>query len=100
LPYTTLFRSRRLTAAEVFKQLGRLRRSALAENFAQEAFSCFTVENAFFFKARISIGAQHLGPFVAVVTGGVTTSKNMGKAVLEAVEFHHRHHRHQLAHFV
>ena len=38
-----------------------------------------------FFESSVGVGAQHLGPLVAVITGRVTTGKNVAEAVRCAV---------------
>jgi len=39
-----------------------------------------------FFKGGVGISAQHLGPFVALVTGGVTGCEDVAEGVGHAVE--------------
>ena len=52
-----------------------------------------------FLKGGVGIGAQHLGPFVAVVTGRITTGKNMAEAVRCAVPGRGLEHGNLRAHF-
>src|SRR3546814_11007249 len=74
------FNTRRAPAKRL-EQLHRITAAALAEYLAAEGRTRVGVENTLFFEARKGVGGEHLGPLVAVVTGGVTTGKDVREAM-------------------
>ena len=57
------------------------------------------IEHAGLLEGRESIGREHFGPLVAVVTRGVTAREDVPEAVREAIPLRHGHHGHFAPHF-
>ena len=57
---------------------------APGEDFVTEVAADLGIENAFFLESSEGVGIKHFGPFVAVVTGGVTDG--IAEQVTEAAE--------------
>src|SRR5690606_16038023 len=90
----------RFAATEIDKQLHRFATATLGQDLVAELAPGFRIEHALFLEARECIRRQHFGPLVAVVTGRITTGKNMAEAVLEAVEVRWKNYRHIPAHLI
>ncbi len=75
----------RLTTTEGFERFHRGSAAADFQNrFAVAAAGVdagCAVLGGGFFKGGVGIGAQHLGPLVAVVTGGIATRKDVAEGV-------------------
>src|SRR5690606_36118335 len=75
----------RLAAAEGLEVLQRAAAAAAGEDLAQEARAGLGKLARRFLERGIGVGAEHLGPLVAVVPGRVTTGEDVAELVREAV---------------
>src|SRR3569623_2309273 len=76
----------RLAAAELAAQLHGFARTALLQYGGQKTQAGVAVENALLLEGGERVRRQHLGPFVAVIAGGVTAGEDVREAVRKAVE--------------
>ena len=67
--------------------------AALFQHRVQKLRAGGPIEDPTFLELGVGIGGQHLGPFVAVITGGVPAGEDMPEPVLEAVEGRRFDHR-------
>src|SRR5690606_28955421 len=83
---------------EVLEQLERVGTTAPGEYPLQETPTGFGIKDAAGRKCGEHIRREHFGPFVAVITGGISSRKYVGEAVLEAIELRNRIHRCECLH--
>src|SRR6186713_3395338 len=81
-----------LAAAKVHESFQGVATAAARENCIEKAACRFRVEHAVFLERGKSVSGQHLGPFVAVVTGRVAAGEDMPEAVGKPIPVGHRHH--------
>src|SRR3954471_11902463 len=74
-------------ATKVNERFQRIAAAASGEDGIQEAAGGLAVEYAALLEGGECVGREHLGPFVAVVTGCIATGEDVPEAVGEAVPF-------------
>src|ERR1700691_4128297 len=70
-------RDLRLAAAKLDERLERIAAAAPRQDAVEKAPRGDAIECPALDERRKCVGRQHLGPFVAVITGGVATGKDM-----------------------
>src|SRR5260370_39627954 len=80
------------TAAKRLERFERRAAAADCENLVAESRTRAGVEHAVLFEQAIGVGGEHLGPFVTVVTGSVTSREDVREVVKEAVVLRRHDH--------
>src|SRR2546430_12804251 len=83
----------RLAASKSRERFERRSAAADGEDLLAESRPSAGVEHAVLFEEAVCVGRKHLGPLVAVVTGCVSSRKNMREVVEEAVVLRRDRHR-------
>src|SRR5690606_15805379 len=75
-------------------------RASHRQDLSPEATASFLTQHAVFFKQTVGISRKYFSPFVAVIAGRISASKNVGEIVGEAVPFRWAYHGHFITYFL
>src|ERR1700722_11686827 len=93
-------RDLRLAAAKLDERLERIAAAATRQDAVEKAPRGGAIKRPALDERRKRVRRQYLGPFIAVVAGGVATGKDVAEAVRVAIPLRHRHHRHFVPHLI
>src|ERR1041384_5206661 len=87
-------------SAKLHEGIERVTAATAYQDRVEESIGGGVIEHAGFLERRERIGGEHLGPFVAVIAGGIAAREDVSEAVREAIPVRYGHDRDFASHFV